>query len=60
MRVSIGMKRRWIAIVTVMLVLAACRPADSGAGESPANPAPASTIDAEPSASSTPYSMDGY
>ncbi len=60
------MKHRWIAIAAVMamLVLGGCRPADSGAGESSgaegSNAAPSSTNAAEPSASSTPYSMDDY
>jgi len=56
------MKHRWIAIagVMAMLVLAACRPAvDGGAGNS-SSPTTTSTNAAEPSASSTPYSMDDY
>ena len=55
------MKHRWIAIAAVMamLVLAACRPAvDGGAGNS-GSPT-TTTTSAEPSASSTPYSMDDY
>lgn len=60
------MKHRWIVIaaVTVTLVLGACRPADSGAGESSgaeeSNAAPSTTTGAEPSASSTPYTIDEY
>lgn len=60
------MKHRWIVTAAVMatLVLGGCRPADSGAGESSGaeegNTAPSSTNAAEPSASSTPYSMDDY
>jgi hypothetical protein len=57
------MKHRWIAIAAVMatLVLAACRPADGGAGNSSA-PATTTTTttSAEPSASSTPYVIDEY
>lgn len=60
------MKHRWIvlAAVTVTLVLGACRPADSGAGENSeaeeSNAAPSTTTVAEPSATSTPYSIDEY
>jgi hypothetical protein len=56
------MKHRWIAIAAVMamLTLGACRPAvDGGAGSSTA-PTTTTTTSAEPSASSTPYSMDDY
>ncbi|HYI65385.1 MAG TPA: hypothetical protein VEW95_00510 [Candidatus Limnocylindrales bacterium] len=54
------MKHRWIAIVVAVLVLAACRPADSGAEESPATSPPASTTVGEPSATPTPYAIDEY
>ena len=54
------MKHRWLAIVTVLLMLGACRPADSGAKESPATQTPASTTGAEPSATPTPYLIDEY
>jgi hypothetical protein len=54
------MKHRWIALAAVMatLLLGACRPAvDGGAGNSNAQ---TTTTSAQPSASSTPYSMDDY
>jgi uncharacterized lipoprotein YajG len=52
------MKHRWLAIVIALLMLAACRPADSGAEETPAAPSP--TTVAEPSATPTPYAIDEY
>ena len=61
------MKHRWIALaaLTSTLVLGACTPADSGAGESSAaeesNAAePTATTSAEPSTTSTPYVIDEY
>ena len=60
------MKHRWIALaaLTSTLVLGACTPADSGAGESSAaeesNAAPSTTTNAEPSPTSTPYVIDEY
>jgi hypothetical protein len=60
------MKHRWIAMMAVMvtLLLGACRPADAGdpadAGGADNSADPTTTISAEPSASSTPYTMDDY
>ena len=60
------MKHRWIALAAVIatLALGACRPADSGAGESPgadeSPAAPSATTDAESGATPTPYVIDEY
>ena len=56
------MKHRWFAIFTVLLLLmlGACRPADSGAEESPTTSNPNSTTVAQPSATPTPYAIDEY
>ena len=47
-----------MAAVTAALLLAACRPADSGVDRNAADPT--SSVVAEPSTSATPYSMDDY
>ena len=57
------MKHRWIGFtgaLAAMLALGGCAPTDQGADEESAAPSGSELLDAEPSASSTPYVMDEY
>ena len=56
------MKHRWIGFTALAAVLAlgGCAPTDQGADVESAAPSVSESLEAEPSASSTPYVMDEY